>query len=190
MDNAFDVLLTKVAESAGITAPAPKTAGAPVKTEQPRVSALQKQTFAKKEQIKTATGITREQYPLSKNVPYKIKGMTGKTPSDITIDSVMDGSTAPEDIRISGDVLRMQADVAESSGKKQFADSLRRAAEMTVIPDERVLEMYNMLRPNRATKKQLTDMADELEKTYNAPMTAAFVRDAAEVYEKRNILLK
>ena len=53
MDNAFDVLLTKVAESAGITASAPKTASAPVKTEQPKASA-KKQTFAKKEQIKTA----------------------------------------------------------------------------------------------------------------------------------------
>lgn len=187
MDNAFDTLVRKVAESAGVTPPnAQPPKSVPTKTE----NRTQPTGFVKKTDIKTKTGVTKEQYPLSKNIPEKIKGMTGKTPSDITIESVMNGSTVSDDIRISGDVLRMQADVAETNGKKQFADSLRRAAEMTVIPDERVLEMYDMLRPNRATKKQLMDMAEELENVYSAPMTAAFVRDAAEVYEKRNILLR
>lgn len=190
MDNAFDELLSRVAESAGIEPQTEKTPQTDSKPQKERVGKAPEAMFAKKENVKTKTGITREQYPLSQHIPEKIKGMTGKTPADITIESVMDGSATAEDIRISGDVLRMQADVAQTSGKKQFADSLRRAAEMTVIPDERVLEMYNMLRPNRATRQQLEDLAKELEDVYNAPMTAEFVRGAAKVYEKRNILLK
>lgn len=204
MDNAFDTLVAQVANKAGVTAPSAPPVQPKPKAEQPKQSVqptvvpvaskpavnADLAKFKAQPTAKTKTGITAADYPLAKNVPEKLKGMTGKTAADITIDKVMDGSVTPDDIRITGDTLRMQADVAQSSGKRQFADSLRRAAEMTVIPDERVLEMYNMLRPNRSTKKQLMDMAAELENEYGAKMTAEFVRGAAEVYEKRNILIK
>ena len=49
--------------------------------------------------------------------------------------------------------------------------------------------MYDRLRPNRATKAQLVDMADTLEKVYHAPMLARLVREAVDIYEKRGILL-
>lgn len=138
----------------------------------------------------TASGLSVSDYPLAEKQAHKIKGLTGKKPEDITLDAVMEDHIAPEDIRISPEVLNMQADIAESNGKRQFADSLRRAAEMTRIPDERVLDMYNLLRPNRATRTQLEELAQELEQQYDAKMTAAFVRDAAEAYAQRDILLK
>ena len=57
------------------------------------------------------------------------------------------------------------------------------------IPDEVILNMYNQLRPNRATKKELVDMAQELINKYKAVNCANLVLEATEIYEKRGILL-
>ncbi len=56
---------------------------------------------------------------------------------------------------------------------------------MTRIPDARVLEIYNCLRPYRSTKQELLDIASELENKYQAKICAGFVREAVQVYEKR-----
>ena len=48
--------------------------------------------------------------------------------------------------------------------------------------------MYELMRPGRSTYSQLTEMADRLENEFSAPITAAFVREAAEVYRSRNLL--
>ena len=45
---------------------------------------------------------------------------------------------------------------------------MRRAAELIAVPDTRVLEIYNALRPYRSTKVELLAIADELEDKYNA----------------------
>ncbi|UCF02298.1 MAG: propanediol dehydratase small subunit PduE, partial [Deltaproteobacteria bacterium] len=68
------------------------------------------------------------------------------------------------------------------------AANLRRAAELTRIPDERVLEIYNALRPYRSTKRELLDIAGELESQYQARVCAALVREAADEYERRGRL--
>jgi propanediol dehydratase small subunit len=72
----------------------------------------------------------------------------------------------------------------------RLAANLRRAAEMTRIPDARLLEMYNALRPYRSTKQELLHMAEELETRYQAKVCGALVREAAEVYDKRGRLKK
>ena len=56
------------------------------------------------------------------------------------------------------------------------------------LPDERLLAIYNALRPYRSTKKELLDIAAELEGTYGAKVSAGFVREAADVYEARGRL--
>ncbi|MPN12517.1 Propanediol dehydratase small subunit [bioreactor metagenome] len=117
-----------------------------------------------------------------------IKTKTGKSLEGITIEEVLNGSVTPEDIKITPEVLLYQAEIAESVGRSQFATNLRRAAELTSVPDARVLEIYNALRPYRSTKQELLDIVDELENKYNAKMNARLVREAAEIYEKRGRL--
>jgi len=78
----------------------------------------------------------------------------------------------------------------ESVGRHAFARNLRRAAELIAVPDTRVLEIYNALRPYRSTKAELLAIADELENKYNAKVNAQLVREAAELYEKRDRLRK
>ena len=82
----------------------------------------------------------------------------------------------------------MQAEIAEGMNRNAIARNLRRAAELISVPDERILEIYNALRPYRSTKEELLNIADELEKVYSAKVNAGLVREAAEVYEKSNKL--
>ena len=69
----------------------------------------------------------------------------GKSISEISLDAVSKGNVSVEDVRISAQMLQNQADIAESAGKKQIAENLRRAAEMTAIEDDVVIKMYDML---------------------------------------------
>lgn len=141
-------------------------------------------------QEKSGKRYTTADYPLLEKHRDIIKTPTGKPISDITLDALVKGDVSVEDVRISAEMLMNQADIAESAGKRQVAENLRRAAEMTAIEDDVVIKMYDMLRPNRATKEQLIEMAETLKTSYHAERLAKLVSEACEVYEKRGILLK
>ncbi|MBU8816815.1 diol dehydratase small subunit [Mycolicibacterium goodii] len=127
-------------------------------------------------------------YPLSLNRKDLLSTPNGKPIDAITMDAVMAGEVSASDLRITPETLRLQAQIAEKVGRKQLGANLRRAAEMTVISDERVLQIYNALRPNASTKAELDAIADELENQYGATLLAGLVREAADVYERRDIL--
>ncbi|BBX35139.1 propanediol dehydratase small subunit [Mycolicibacterium mageritense DSM 44476 = CIP 104973] len=127
-------------------------------------------------------------YPLSLNRKDLLSTPNGKSIDDITMDAVMSGAVQASDLRITPQTLRLQAQIAEKVGRRQLGANLRRAAEMTAISDERVLQIYNALRPNASTKPELDAIADELDTQYGATMLAALVREAADVYERRDIL--
>lgn len=127
-------------------------------------------------------------YPLAAKRPELLKTPSGKGLADITLEKVVRGEVKSEDVRITPETLRLQAQIADGVGRNQFANNLRRAAELTAIPDNRVLEIYNALRPYRSTKMELLAIADELEQHYHAKINADFVREAAGVYERRNRL--
>ncbi|WP_339362961.1 diol dehydratase small subunit [Vallitalea maricola] len=126
-------------------------------------------------------------YPLPKD---KVRSYTGKKLDSINMESVLDGIVTPEDIKISKETLKMQGEIAYSSGKKQLQQNFNRASELTKVEDELILEIYDKLRPNRATKDELLDYANTLENKYSAVMCADFIRDAVKVYERRGILKK
>lgn len=139
---------------------------------------------------KTCGTTTKEDYPLSKKKADVVRSATGKKLDEFTMENVMNGTIGAADCRIAPETLEMQAQVAESVNRHSFARNLRRAAELIAIPDARILEIYNCLRPYRSTKAELLAIADELEGKYNAKVNAAFVREAAELYEKRDRLRK
>lgn len=127
-------------------------------------------------------------YPLATKNPEIIKTPTGKKLEDVTLENVLSGEIKPEDVRISPETLEMQAQIAEGMNRHAMARTFRRAAELIAVPDDRILEIYNALRPYRSTKEELLDIAEELENKYKAKVNADFVREAAEVYEKREKL--
>ncbi len=112
---------------------------------------------------------------------------SGKPLEDLTIDALRAGLLTADDFRISRRQLDAQAAVAEAAGYTQLGENLRRAAEMTGLSTEQVFEIYNMLRPHRATYADLTALADRLQREQNMPRLAAFVREAADVYRSRGI---
>jgi propanediol dehydratase small subunit len=129
-------------------------------------------------------------YPLASKRPELVKSASGLSLEDITLEKAASGKITFDDIKIRPETLEYQAQIAESMGRPHLAGNLRRAAEMTRIPDQRVLEIYNALRPYRCTKQELLDIAAELGSQYDAKICAAFIREAADVYEKRNRLKK
>lgn len=129
-----------------------------------------------------------EDYPLAERHPEMVKTAGGKTLDDITLDAVLNNELKPEEIRITPQTLEYQAQIADSIGRPQLAANFRRAGELIAVPDERILEMYNALRPNRSSKAELLAIADELANQYGATQTAEFVREAADVYETRGVL--
>jgi propanediol dehydratase small subunit len=117
-----------------------------------------------------------------------VRTASGRTLDELNIEALLADKLTAEDFRISGETLHRQADAADAAGYRQLAENLRRAAELTGISNQEVLNIYNALRPNRSTYTELITLADRLENNLDAPLTAAFVREAAEVYRERGIL--
>ena len=129
------------------------------------------------------------QYPLGEHEKERIASKTGKKLTDITLEEVMKNHISPDDIKISKEILRAQGQVAKENGNAPMEKNFERAAELVDVPDDVILKMYDKLRPNRSTKLELVMMAQELLEKYNARNCARLVMEAAEVYEKRGILL-
>lgn len=129
-----------------------------------------------------------QDYPLSEKRRDLVTTSQGRSIDDITLEAVMEGEVEADEIRVTPETLEYQAQIAESIGRPQLAANMRRAGELTAIPDDRILEIYNALRPDRSTKDELLEIADELENEYDAQINADLVREAADVYETRGRL--
>ena len=128
-------------------------------------------------------------FPLGVKEPDTITSKTGKRLDEITLDEVKKGNITAEDIKISSEMLKRQGQVAHEADNPQMEANFERASELVNVPDDVILNMYNKLRPNRSTKRELVLMAQELLEKYHAPHCAKLVLEAAEIYEKRGILL-
>ena len=95
--------------------------------------------------------MTAQDYPLATRCPEKIRTPGGKPLTDITLENVLAGRVGPQDVRISQQTLEYQAQIAEQMQRHAVARNFRRAAELIAIPDARILEIYNALRPFRSS---------------------------------------
>lgn len=127
-------------------------------------------------------------YPLGRHHPELVKTATGRKLADLTLAGALEGRVAADDLRIAPETLEMQAQISEKAGRPQLAENFRRAAELTKVSDERILEIYNCLRPGASSYEELVAIATELETQYGATRNAAWVRSAADVYERRGCL--
>jgi len=128
-------------------------------------------------------------YPLGTQRPDLVRTSGGLGLDELTLDALRSGRLDASEMRATAETLEFQARVAFAAGRVQLAANLRRAAELTGVPDEVILEVYTALRPHRSTADQLESWADRLERDFQAVATAAFVREARVVYEQRNLLL-
>jgi len=136
----------------------------------------------------SGSGISAADYPLGVKRRDILKSPRGIPFDELTLENIENGKVKFEDFSISPEVLKLQGEIAVSAGRTQIAHNFARAGEMTKIPDARILEMYNSLRPHRSTKEEMLAMADELQNKYGATVCANFVREAADVYQRRKLL--
>ena len=80
-----------------------------------------------------------------------VRALSGRETGELTLEAVRRGELGVSDLRIHPETLERQADIAAAHANPQLAENLRRAAELTRIPDEEVLAIYDALRPGRST---------------------------------------
>jgi propanediol dehydratase small subunit len=119
--------------------------------------------------------------------PRASRALGGRPLTELALEAAVRGDLSPADLRIQPATLHHQAGVAEAHGNPQLGENLRRAAELTALPDDEVLSIYEALRPGRSTRAELAAIAARLE-AGAAPLCAALVREAAAVYERRRVL--
>ena len=116
----------------------------------------------------------------------EIRALSGMAVEGLTVEAVRAGEVGVADLRIHPGTLERQAVVAGQHGNRQLAGNLRRAAELTRLPDEEVLAVYEALRPGRSTPAQLTGLAASLAGR-GLPRCAALLTEAADVYARRGL---
>jgi len=121
----------------------------------------------------------REAYPLAEKRPEQLKTPAGLSFTEITLEAVLEGRIGMGDLRVTAEALEWQAQIAEGAGRRQLAENFRRAAELVNVPEERILQIYDALRPGRSDAAGLRVLAGELEREYQAVRCAKLIREAA-----------
>jgi propanediol dehydratase small subunit len=116
----------------------------------------------------------------------KITALSGRPVDELTLDAIRDGDITLPDLRIHPAALERQASVADKHGNPQLAENLRRAAELSALPDDEVLAIYEALRPGRSTPAELSALAESLADR-GLPRCAALLAEAAAVYARRGL---
>ena len=130
----------------------------------------------------------RDLYPLSEKAPEMAVSASGTPLDRLTLEAVVSGEIGPDDIRISAEALRLQGAIARDAGRDRLAFNLERAAELVAVPQDVILETYEMLRPGRLTDPRLLSArAEMLRRDYGAHAIATLIDEAVAVYTRRNL---
>lgn len=131
---------------------------------------------------------TRADYPLAETQPERMLGQRGKSLPEITLDAVLSGSVTMEDLRITPQALQAQAQISRAVGRPTLGRNFERAAELVNVPQDVIMQTYELLRPGRArSKEQLLAAARMMRETYKAERIASFIEEAADTYERRGL---
>jgi len=127
-------------------------------------------------------------YPLAERRPELVRGRRGKGLAELTLDALLSGDVEMEDLRITPEALLQQAEIARSANRATLSGNFERASEMADLPQEFIMEVYELLRPGRAPDKAAQEAAAaKLRGEYGAEKLAQFVEEAADVYERRGL---
>lgn len=132
--------------------------------------------------------LTVADYPLAEMRPDLVRTRSGRALDTVTLESVLDGGITMDDLRITPEALRQQAEVADAAGRPTLAQNFMRAAELVNVPEDEILRIYEMLRPGRAkSRAELVTLAQGLRDRHAAHGMAGFIEEAAEIYERRGL---
>ena len=132
--------------------------------------------------------LTKDDYPLAEKRLDLARTRRGKKLEELSLAAIEAGEVALEDLRITPEALRQQGEIARDAGRPTLARNFERAAELVDVPQDVILRIYELLRPGRANgKADLIEAASLLRGTYKAEQMAAFIEEAADVYERRGL---
>ena len=127
-------------------------------------------------------------YPVGEKQPNRVRTRNGRPLSDLNLKNLLIGNVTASDFAITAEGLRLQAAIAEQAARPNLAQNLRRGAELVDIPDNVLMEVYELLRPGRAqSADDLRAAAEQLRSTYGAKETVSLLEEAALVYERRGV---
>jgi propanediol dehydratase small subunit len=129
-----------------------------------------------------------EDYPVAEKRADTVRALSGKPLGEITLEAVVAGEIDMRDLAISAPSLLRQAEIARAAGRQTLAQNFERAADLVAVPQELVMQAYELLRPGRArSKAEILAMAARLRAEYGAERIAVFLEEAAEVYGSRGL---
>lgn len=135
--------------------------------------------------------LTIADYPLAEKRPEIVRGKRGKGLDEITLQALLEDRVVLEDLRITAEALRQQAEIARAAGRDTLAENFERGAELVDVPQDTIMRIYELLRPGRAkSPEELLAAAKDLREQYGANGIAAFVEEAAVIYERRGLFKK
>lgn len=132
--------------------------------------------------------MTAKRYPLGQHHRDEVTAQSGRRLEDLSLEAVLQGGSSPADVSISAATLLDQAAFARQAGYPEVAANLTRAAEMTRIPSDEILDLYEALRPGRSTYYQLLSLSQRIASQYDAEHTGTYIREAAEAYRDSGLL--
>ena len=128
-------------------------------------------------------------YPLAESAAERLRGARGRALADLTLEAVLAGEVTMEDLRITAEALRAQAAIARAAGRATLAENFERGAELVAVPQDLIMDTYEMLRPGRVRNRQaLLDRAELLRRDHGAEAIARFLEQAAAHYHRRGLM--
>ncbi len=120
-----------------------------------------------------------------------IRAASGMPLAGLTLEAIVSGKVQPGDISISADTLLRQARIAQEAGRVALGRNFARASELVGVPDDVIIDTYELLRPGRVSDPQvLLERARMLREEYGANRIADFLVEAVEVYRRRDLFRK
>ena len=93
-----------------------------------------------------------------------------------------------EDLRITPAALRIRPKSRALPAGRCWPQNFERAAELVEVPQDFIMQVYELLRPGRAKDKEpLLEAAATMRETYRAERMARFIEEAAETYAARGL---
>ena len=116
--------------------------------------------------------------------PTSSRRSAGTPLADVTLEAVRAGGSRRASARATPETLRRQAAVARAAGRRPLAENLERAAELALVPGRRAARRSTRRCARAARRRRSSRRWAARLDGYGAERTAAFVREAAAVYER------
>ena len=130
-------------------------------------------------------------YPVAEKAPDRVQTPNGLKLTDLTVEAVLAGKVKREAIAITPQALMLQAEIARAAGREALARNFERAADLVRVPQDLLLDTYELLRPGRAPGADaLRARAAELRRVFGAERIADLIEEAAATYERRGLFAK